>query len=638
MREVRGMRKAAIICLIAIGSAPIGAPVRGATAGAPANTSPVKVTCFDGAWSSKTTYGPGVVVSYNGANYMSLVTNTNDSPLSSFADWSILDATASKGPACPQGPLTTTGGTAPATGGSTATKPPVIPGPPGTPTTAPKPPNPFAPVAPGGPNGPAATSNSPSPTRTPAAPTGAAQPQATIVNMVSIYDSPAMPDVGGHSVLGGILTGRGFTAILPNLKVCARPNGASRFAEVCTEICKPGHQCLNQRLGCGLVMPAGQSTFTAEVFDYENPDAKTNVLSFNDPDSRHKIVSFNMNPANCAISGDASTSAQCKIPANNPQQPSLNGVVQIGFGTCMAPKSKALAAAAACTKEASEAADNAIPTSREVIGQLLGLGSCRTPNSPLDGSFRSPPGKHFVFPSNNAEVWTHVCQGRRTDGILFKLFGGQIQPQNPQITGQCDATTAHVIQFINPQVRCLDGTNTCLQGVTYCPDGKQGYFVTGGGKKVCRDYGNQWYSDHGAFGNPNLTPEVLCSGSACWSNAATACPAMAARMVVDQPDVVIEVDGRTPKGLAQIKSFVDFVMCGSTVTGVVRWTRTSIEGNAPVYDVEEGPLTDTAKMSALKQEICRGSDLADVGGAPYTGDNYYAELKALKSHMNCTAL
>src|SRR5580698_2228508 len=99
MSRVRIMRKATIISVAAIGFVAVGVRVYGT----PATTPAVKVTCFDGAWSSKTTYAPGVVVSYNGANYMSLVKNTNDSPLSSFADWSILDASAAKGPNCTSG-------------------------------------------------------------------------------------------------------------------------------------------------------------------------------------------------------------------------------------------------------------------------------------------------------------------------------------------------------------------------------------------------------------------------------------------------------------------------------------------------------------------------------------------------------
>src|ERR1700722_988511 len=75
----------------------------GGVLNASASAAAAAVTCFTGAWSSTTTYAPGEVVTYNGANYVSLVKNTNTSPLSSFSDWSILDASAAKGPACVRG-------------------------------------------------------------------------------------------------------------------------------------------------------------------------------------------------------------------------------------------------------------------------------------------------------------------------------------------------------------------------------------------------------------------------------------------------------------------------------------------------------------------------------------------------------
>ena len=241
------MLKAAIISMAAIGFAALGVPVHDAPAATPA----IKATCFDGAWSSKTTYAPGVVVSYNGANYMSLVKNTNDSPLSSFADWSILDASAAKGPNCtsgsggPAGPAGSSG-SAPsggnqntAAGGSTPS------GPSGG--TAPNGPSEVSGRGGGSQATPSAGSNgSPSPSANRAAARPAKTPSAAgsqsppyvpgtstltgsmgrsapiVITTVSIYDLPAVPDIEGNGVIIGLLTGKGLHGIEPNLKVCVR--------------------------------------------------------------------------------------------------------------------------------------------------------------------------------------------------------------------------------------------------------------------------------------------------------------------------------------------------------------------------------------------------------------------------------
>src|SRR5437870_3699172 len=98
---------------------------------------------------------------------------------------------------------------------------------------------------------------------------------AIVVQSISIYDSPAVPDVGNHSIIGWILTGKGLTAILPNLKVCVRPKGASRDSQVCTQVCKPGHQCLNQPFsGRGLALDSSNRTLTVDIRDVNGPSSQ----------------------------------------------------------------------------------------------------------------------------------------------------------------------------------------------------------------------------------------------------------------------------------------------------------------------------------------------------------------------------
>ena len=95
-----------------------------------------------------------------------------------------------------------------------------------------------------------------------------AQDAAThvLLQSVSIYDSPAMPDSGGHSILGGLLTGN-LTAILPDLRICAGPHGSAPNGMVCTAVCKPGHQCLDQPFPGGVSRDPRYPDMTVQVWD-----------------------------------------------------------------------------------------------------------------------------------------------------------------------------------------------------------------------------------------------------------------------------------------------------------------------------------------------------------------------------------
>ena len=112
-------------------------------------------------------------------------------------------------------------------------------------------------------------------------------PQPVVVQAISIYDSPGVPDTGNHSILGGLLTGKGLTASLPNLRICVWQKGSSPDRQVCTQVCKPGRQCLNQPLpGRGLALDSSFRTVTVDIRDVSGS-------------SSQPIATFDEVPANC---------------------------------------------------------------------------------------------------------------------------------------------------------------------------------------------------------------------------------------------------------------------------------------------------------------------------------------------------
>jgi hypothetical protein len=131
---------------------------------------------------------------------------------------------------------------------------------------------------------------------------------------VSIYDSPAVPDRGGHSILGGMLRGN-FAAILPNLAVCVSTPG---YQNVCTRICKPGHSCLGQPLAAQ--WPAGSrgGPSTISVYDIDEPDH---------PNSKntHLIAKSRQDPSQCTAA------RHCKWPVADQAAYGKDSTVEIAF-------------------------------------------------------------------------------------------------------------------------------------------------------------------------------------------------------------------------------------------------------------------------------------------------------------------
>jgi hypothetical protein len=111
-----------------------------------------------------------------------------------------------------------------------------------------------------------------------------------VVKSVFIHDSPALADVGGHSILGGLLRGD-LKAIQPNLMVCASPSGG-RSARNCTQICPESHSCRQTFAGGGVPLTTDQNNVMQKlhivVFDVDRPG------------SEHNLYESDLVPATCA--------------------------------------------------------------------------------------------------------------------------------------------------------------------------------------------------------------------------------------------------------------------------------------------------------------------------------------------------
>jgi hypothetical protein len=158
-----------------------------ATISTPVAAAGVEFNDFRGAWVSTATYGPGAVVTFNGASYICLVGNTGVAPNTNTGVWAIMDApgaAGAQGPAGPQGAAGATGATGPA-GPVGSVGPPGRLGPAG-PTGATGAPGPVGSVGPPGRLG-------------PAGPTGATGPQGA-------QGPPGLSSVAGMACPNGNTT------------------------------------------------------------------------------------------------------------------------------------------------------------------------------------------------------------------------------------------------------------------------------------------------------------------------------------------------------------------------------------------------------------------------------------------------
>lgn len=134
------------------------------------------------------------------------------------------------------------------------------------------------------------------------------------VEVVSIYNSPAMPDVAGHGVIEGLLTGRGLTAILPNLFVCTGPKNLGPHGLACTPTCRPGHKCMNAQF-----QPRVQR-------DPDNPDFIVRVFDNDRAGHVREIVSFTKDPNTCT------PERHCTMPISDTATYGQGAVVELAFG------------------------------------------------------------------------------------------------------------------------------------------------------------------------------------------------------------------------------------------------------------------------------------------------------------------
>lgn len=276
------------------------------------------------------------------------------------------------------------------------------------------------------------------------------------VSEVSVFDSPAVPDRGGNSVIGGLVRGlaemnldQALTAIEPNLEVCMRPMQASSQRLYCTLACPHGHSCLNKPFTERPVLDANKPIADVIV---ANVDQKTGA--------GHILANFTVEPTLCTMD------QPCQEAVINKATYGPNATIRIGFATPW---------------------------------------QCPDDNNPLGKDADWEYGKRLT--TKYALVWTDYCAGITLDGIVFELRGGGA-PNPPARPGTqarapdptCDPNKPnpnmmHIIQFVY---------TSCSQSAASCGSG---YQVQAG----ARDFG-RWYLDDGAQGVPCLVPDQLVAG------------------------------------------------------------------------------------------------------------------------------
>jgi hypothetical protein len=130
---------------------------------------------------------------------------------------------------------------------------------------------------------------------------------------VWVHDSPSVANVGGHSVILGLLRGT-MKAIEPNLRVCVAPANTQQGA--CAPVCRESHECRGA-LSQGLPLAHG-----AKV--------RVQVTDINRPGDEHEVATFDVDPSQCTDKSPCTVS----VPAN---QWVLAGNLVISFGVASDP-------------------------------------------------------------------------------------------------------------------------------------------------------------------------------------------------------------------------------------------------------------------------------------------------------------
>ena len=225
-----------------------------------------------------------------------------------------------------------------------------------------------------------------------------------------------MPDVGGHSIIGGLLTGKGLTAVLPKLKVCARPK-TTAAGQACTAVCKPGHQCLNQPFaGRGLTLPPSENAVVVDVFDVERPG------------TQQVIASFDADVAKC----DGTN--HCHFGAVDEAKYGKGAAVEIAFGPVSDPTG--------ATDPTQSSPGTAPPNT---------VASNRACGDKTQGTFFDHAGLTPLYTDSNLEVWGGVSAYQNGN-----LVGGGVSPQPANdgitFTAKSCSVTPHVVQFVAREV------------------------------------------------------------------------------------------------------------------------------------------------------------------------------------------
>jgi len=395
---------------------------------------------------------------------------------------------------------------------------------------------------------PPAKTNQPTNTATTTAQTSSTN---QVVLSVSIVDSPPVPDLGGNSVLWGLLTRGSLTAILPNLQICARPQGSDLSQRVCTTVCKPGHQCMDQPLFG--VVPAGPLTVNVRNVDQKGPDGTMpNGVTMGNWDIQ--------NPANCTDANpcgeDTNPLVYGKDASGNPLQ------VKIAFNI-----------GANCAQP------NATPGSPVTLeGPNLG------PTRGVD-TFTPTPGATQVYPSSVVDVQTVMMgtQGARPkcdegtqghEGCLIEipqcaLYG--------KLKESCNGITLHVgasvpnVHFVQFFYKVLKGTNN--QPIPYrVRYGLPGCMIDIRHPQSCYDmFEGNWIPDAAAAPNPyySVTDTVVdCHG---WT-------------MFDSPTF----DDSLKDVTAWVFHGKDFVISNGSVVATVDWTLNHATNTGKDYS---GPYT-----------------------------------------------
>ena len=384
-----------------------------------------------------------------------------------------------------------------------------------------------------------------------------------------------MPDVGGHSVIGGLLTGQGFTAVLPNLKVCARPK-AKATGQVCTAVCKPGHQCLNQPFGGrGLVLAPAETGVVVDVLDIDRGGAQ------------QLVARFDADVAKCT------NESHCTFAAADEQRYGQDAAVEIAFGPVNQPTS--------IPPPIEFAEGPPAPAPTDVPPQ-------RRCGDMTQGTFFDHPGNRLpLYADSDVEVWGRVTAYQ--NGHL--VGGGGQYPMNDGITfaAKTCSVRPHVVQFVTRKVVLSDGRLLPGQYLTSDIFNEDNFAMS---YPYTTDINApSWHVDARTPLNQNGVPNPPYYDA---GNGAGWCAAGNQLTTFDQPSVsaggniAADLEAFNTKNQTNLTVkeaqpfFTTFVLCGDSPVAAVAWHVTGGANGGRLYlkdSVNRNPQTLTSDLNRL---------------------------------------